>query len=51
MAFGAAIVVSFIGITAVFTKQAQVAIMAIGVLGGIITWYTHTETKNPSVKK
>lgn len=50
MAMGASIVVSFIGIVATFKSLEGIAITALGILGGIVTYYTKKETERPSNK-
>jgi len=50
MAMGASIVVSLIGLIATFKSLEGVAITALGILGGVVTYYTKKETERPSNK-
>ena len=51
VATGAAAVVSFVAIVATFKALEGVAMTALGILGGIVTYYTKKETESPSVKR
>ena len=51
LSMGASAVVSFIGILATFKALEGIAITALGILGGVVTYYNKKESDSPSIKK